>query len=185
LKPYPEVTNSETAGYLVTPTLKLEANSAVRRFGWKYAIATLLVCLIPYYSIPAGIIVGTVSLLVSASNASKILLARSLGEQEYARITNEAVLRAPVVPGLFFILLPSLFIVILGAMMLLFFPNPSRDWGFYFALGILGYAFVMAFWYPIRFFRVRSAQRMNVPDHSSDLTLNSVTPPTGQEPRPR
>ena len=66
--------------FLVTPTLKVEANPIVRRFRWRYAIATLAVALIPYYSLHGGIIVFTISSLIAALNASEAMLARSVGE---------------------------------------------------------------------------------------------------------
>ena len=72
--------------YLVTPKLKLEANPIVRKFGWWFAIATMLLCLIPYYSTGMGIIVLIPSLMVSASNTAKIWFARAYGESEYQEL---------------------------------------------------------------------------------------------------
>ena len=63
--------------YLVSPTLNLEANSIARRLGWEFAWSSLLVCLIPYYSAPASIVVLVPSFMVSASNSMKIWFARS------------------------------------------------------------------------------------------------------------
>jgi len=54
--------------YLVTPKLRLEANPIVRKLGWWFAVATLLLCLVPYYWTPAGIIILIPSLMVSAAN---------------------------------------------------------------------------------------------------------------------
>ena len=69
--------------YLVTPTLKLEANPIMKRLGWRFALATLLICLIPYYSTALGIVALVHSLLLSASNIRLVWFARAYGEREY------------------------------------------------------------------------------------------------------
>src|SRR5437773_11506825 len=69
--------------YLITPKLKLETNPIVRKLGWWFAIATLAVCLVPYYSTAMAIIVLVPSLMVSAANAGKIWVARAFGEGAY------------------------------------------------------------------------------------------------------
>ncbi len=141
--------------YLVTPRLKLEANAIARRLGWKYALATILIGFIPYYSVPMGIIVLTASLLVAASNASKIMMARVLGEDELAALNRRVLAATPLWPGLFYILLPAFLVGLLGAVMLLFYPTPDT-WGYYFAYGVLVYAFVIAVWGPLRFLRAKA-----------------------------
>ena len=34
--------------WLITPKLDLEANPIVRRLGWRFAVLTVLICLVPY-----------------------------------------------------------------------------------------------------------------------------------------
>ena len=53
---------------LVTPTLRLEANPVMRRLGWRFAWATLLVALLAYYSPALGIAGFAASFMVAASN---------------------------------------------------------------------------------------------------------------------
>src|SRR5690242_4314880 len=77
--------------YMVTPTLKIEANSLARRFGWPYALLTILVGLLTYVWEAFGIVVLTVSFLVAASNASKIVMARALGEDELAALSRRVI----------------------------------------------------------------------------------------------
>src|SRR4030095_6516125 len=88
--------------YFVTPTLSLEANPIVRRLGWKFALVTLLVCLIPYVHLGGGLAVGVASLLVSSRNASSIWMARGLGEQSlrdlYRSLATRTRLRQAIVP---------------------------------------------------------------------------------------
>jgi hypothetical protein len=140
--------------YLVSPTLKLEANVIVRRFGWRFAFLTILVGLLAYVWPPLGVVIFTMSFLVAASNASKILLVRAIGEDEFSSLTRRVFLKTPLWPGLLLLVMPAFFIAALGGSMLLFYPNES-DWGYYFGLGMLVYAFAILVWYPISYLRVR------------------------------
>ena len=145
--------------YLVSPGLQLESNPVVRRWKWPYAFLTLSVCVLPYWSVGAGIVVMVASLLVAASNSSKILLSRTLGESEYRALLVATAARAELIPGLIFTLLPALFMAILGWAVMYFYPTPETDLGYYVGLGILGYAMVVAIYGPLTFLRNRSAGR--------------------------
>jgi hypothetical protein len=140
--------------YLGTPTLKLESNSIARRLGWRYAFLTIAAGFIPYYSPPLGVIVLTASFLVAASNASKLLLARAIGEEEFARLTRKACVSTAPWPALALLALPAVFMIFLGGTMLLFYSS-STEWGYYFALGFLTYAFAILVWGLVRYFRFR------------------------------
>ena len=140
--------------YQVTPTLKLEANAIARRFGWRFALLTILSGLLPYYSAPLGVVLFTMSLMVSASNASKIVMAKALGEDELAALTQRALAATPAWPGLLFLVMPGFFIATLGGSLLLFYPDPA-EWGYYFGLGMLVYALAIFVHYPSAYFRVR------------------------------
>jgi hypothetical protein len=141
--------------YLVTPTLKLEANSLARRFGWPFALLTILVGLVAYLSPAAGVIVLTTSFMVAASNASKIVTAKAIGEDEMAAMSRRVMLATPPWPGLLYMILPGIFVGILGGALLFFYPLATQ-WGYYFGLGMLTYALAIFIWYPLRYFRVRT-----------------------------
>jgi hypothetical protein len=145
--------------YLVTPTLKLEANSLVRRFGWRYAIITVCIGLIPYLSPEMGVVILTASFLVAASNASKIIMARALGEHELAALMHRVLLSTPPWPGLLFLLLPALLYALLGGCILFFYPDAS-EWGYFIGMGMLTYSLAMTFWYPVRFVRARAEAQL-------------------------
>lgn len=140
--------------YLVTPTLKLEANAVARRFGWKFAWLTVLIGLLPYYWPPLGVVIFTVSFLVAASNASRIVMARAIGEAELSNLSRRVFLNTPPWPGLLLLVMPAFFIAALGGSMLLFYPRES-EWGYYFSMGMFAYAFAILVWYPVSYFRVR------------------------------
>ena len=143
--------------YLVSPKLQLESNPVVQRWKWPYAFLTLFVFVLPYWSVGAGIVVMVASLLVAASNSSKILMSRTLGESEYRAMIVATAARADPVPGLIFTLLPALFMAILGWAVMYFYPDPDTDLGYYVGLGILGYAMVVAIYGPLTFLRNRRA----------------------------
>ena len=143
--------------YLVSPKLQLESNPIVQRWKWPYAFLTLLVSVLPYWSVGAGIVVMVASFLVAASNSSKIIMSRTLGESEYRALIVATAARADLVPSLIFTLLPALFMAILGWAVMYFYPDPDTDLGYYVGLGILGYAMVVAFYGPLTFLRNRLA----------------------------
>jgi hypothetical protein len=100
--------------YLVTPKLKLEANPIVRKFRWPYALATLLVSFLAYYDIGLSVMAAVVFLMVSASNASKILASKVLGEEDYYRFTMDIIRRSPKKLFYFCMWAPGVFYIILG-----------------------------------------------------------------------
>ena len=144
--------------WLVTPTLKLEANSLARRFGWPFALLTILLGFVAYLSPALGVIVLTASFMVAASNASKIVTAKALGEDEMLAMSQRVMLATPPWPGLLYMLMPGIFIGALGGALLLFYPRGTQ-WGYYFGVGMLTYALAIFIWYPVRYFRVRSGTR--------------------------
>lgn len=146
--------------YLVTPKLKLEANPIVKKLGWPFAVLTLFVCLVPYWSTSAGIIVLVPSLLVSASNTSRIWFVKTYGEEEYLELLKQVARKGKLAPALAGTIVSALFIATAGAVLVFLSPDPSRDWGWWFGIGILSYAFMMGFYGSLYFIKLfRSAKR--------------------------
>lgn len=144
--------------FLVSPTLKLEANPIARRLGWKYTYGTLALALVPYYSIHGGVIVLTASLLAAASNASEALLARYLGEESYAALNRDAIQKMPILSGLSLLCLPAFFFGIMGFVMFVLSPEPASGWGYDIAMGTTVFAAALLILYPIRFISERRAR---------------------------
>lgn len=71
--------------YLVTPTLKLEANPIVKKLGWRFAYLTVLICIVPYFHTGAAVMVLVPSLLITSSNISKYWVVKTIGEEEYLK----------------------------------------------------------------------------------------------------
>ena len=129
--------------YLITPKLKLEANPIMRKLGWWFAIATLLVCLVPYYSTALGIVVLVPSLMVSAGNTGKIWFARAYGEDAYQELLLSVARRSRLSHALVPTIVAPAFVALMGLVLLLLSPDPTRDWGYWFAIGFLAYAFAI------------------------------------------
>jgi len=150
--------------FLLTAKLKLEANPIVKKLGWRFAVLTMLACLVPYYSTQAGIIILVPSLLVSASNTAKIWSVRALGETEYLNLLYRLARTTKLAHALAGVLVSALFIAMAGLVLLFLAPNPSVDWGFWYAIGILTYAFVVGFYGSIYVWRLfQTARRADFP----------------------
>ena len=99
------------------------------------------------------------SLLVAASNSSKIWLIRAMGETEYYALMVRMAARAKPGPSLIYSLMPALFMSILGETVMYLYPSEHTDLGYHVGLGILGYALVVAFYGPTTFLRYRKASQ--------------------------
>ncbi|HYA28395.1 MAG TPA: hypothetical protein VEI95_06215 [Acidobacteriota bacterium] len=161
--------------YEVTPTLRLEANTVARRFGWRFAIPSILVGLVPYAWPPLGVIIFTASFLVAAANASKIVMAKALGEEGLAALAQRVILATPPWPGLLFLVSPALFIGALGAAILLLYPEAS-EWGYYVGIGMFAYALAILVWYPVRYFRVRATAKQRPNNATQTVCTNARAP---------
>jgi hypothetical protein len=139
--------------YLVTPSLKLEANPIARKLGWKFAWLTLLVCLVPYYSTALGVVVLVPSLLVSASNTSKIWFIRAYGESEYQALVRRLAKGSKLSHALAAVMASALFIALAALVLLFLCPDQTRDWGYWFGIGLMTYAFAIALHQSLAFVR--------------------------------
>lgn len=129
--------------YLATPTLRLEANPLARKFGWPFAWLTLLVCFVPYYNTSLAVIAITVSLFATASNLSRAWIIRALGEAEYLNVLQRAAAASRPREAIAFILASSGAFALAGVVLLVISGGPG-EWPFWFAVGIIAYAYAMA-----------------------------------------
>jgi hypothetical protein len=127
--------------YLATPKLKLEANPIMRKLGWRFAVLTPLLCLIPYYSTPLGVMVAVPSLMVSSSNAAKIWSMRGLGEDKYLEFLYAAARAGKLSHAIAGLLVSLMFLALVALLLLFLSPDPNRYWGFWIAMGMLVYVF--------------------------------------------
>ncbi len=132
--------------YLVTPKMALEGNPIVRKLGWRFALLSLAACVIPYFSQEIAVALLMPFLLISASNTAKIWMVRTMGEEAYLALLHDLARRSRLAHALVGVIASALFVALAGATILLFYPRPSRDWGFWIGTGVLAYAGVVAFY---------------------------------------
>ena len=138
--------------YLATPNLKLEANPLMRRLGWRFGVATLALAGIPFipvWGIPCGLVILVSSLLVTSGNLRGGWFARALGEERYAEVLGEAIRNTPAWRAYACSLLASALFASVGLVLMALYPAPGRSWAWWFAAGLLAYAFTTAVHHPI------------------------------------
>ena len=128
--------------WLVTPRLRLESNPIARRLGWPFAFVTLLLALIPYYNTSMGMVVLTVSFLVTGRNLSGGWITRALGEDEIAALMRRAVRGSTLGAAVGFVLASATAVALVGAFEVLL--SDELEWGYWFGMGLVLYALVVA-----------------------------------------
>ena len=141
--------------YLITPTLKLETNPLMRRLRWPFAGVTILVAAVPYYSVPAGLTLLVGSLLVCASNCSRMWIARTMGESEYYRFLVGVARRTPRGMGVLYCLLSPLCMATIGGVIFLFYPSTTKTWAAWIGYGFVLFALIMGLYGSQGFLRLR------------------------------
>lgn len=142
--------------YLVTPNLALEANPLARKLGWRFALLTLSACLLPYFSREVAVAALMPFLFVSASNTGKVWMVRAMGESAYLALLHELARKSRLSHALVAVAMSAFFVALAGGTILLFYPNPSEDWGFWIGLGVITYSGVVALYgslWMVRLFR--------------------------------
>ena len=126
--------------WLLTPRLRLEGNPLVRILRWPFALATLLVCLVAYWSTAIAWAFIVASFLVSARNAGGIWMVRAFGEEDYYRnVVLEAARKGSFAWAVTSIGLSATFVFLAGAMVYW----GSAGWegrGAWSGVGIMAYA---------------------------------------------
>lgn len=145
--------------WLATPRLMLESNPFVRRLPRTTAILSLFLCLVPYWAPGPSLIILVPSLLVSANNASRLWVYRAVGEEQAFENALVSAARARVRPTLISLALPPFFFALLAGLLILIYPDPVHDWGYWFALGLLAYALALLIYAPLSFLRMRKLAR--------------------------
>jgi hypothetical protein len=123
--------------YLVSPTLKLEANPLARRLRWPFAILTLGVCVVPYYNTAMAVLILVPSLLVSGNNLARGWVARAVGEDELLAFLRRAALKTPPLVALAFTVGAGAFVMLAGGVLMVL--SGGWSWAFCFALGLMIY----------------------------------------------
>jgi hypothetical protein len=147
--------------YLATPSLKLESNPLVKRVGWSLPLMSVIVCVIPYWTVGAGIVVLVVSLWVSADNIARLWFIHALGESAYQDMVQRALDRGSPMELLLTMYAKTICIMVMGSILcVLTYASPEPPLSFWFGVGILSYAF-LGLWIGMHRFRgLRRRRRM-------------------------
>ncbi len=125
--------------WLISPKLLLEANPIARGLGYRFAVATIAVCLLPYYNTALGVVVLILSFMVTASNLRSAWFFRSIGEAQYAAMLETAVGKSTRAQAFAATLAYASCFALMSAVMLYLSPDP-RSWGHYPAVAFAYYA---------------------------------------------
>jgi len=128
--------------WLVTPDLRLEANPIVRRLGWKFLWATVLIAFAPYVSREVAVMLCPIFLFVSASNMSKVWAVRASGEQVAESRMAAMARNVPLSVTLLLQVAVAFFFCLAGG--LLIFVSGLNAWGAWFGAGICVYGVIVA-----------------------------------------
>lgn len=128
--------------HLVTPNMVLEANPIARRFKWPTFVLGFGLCAAPYIDIPLGVMVAIPSLLVTASNLSRVWMARTLGEREMEALLLRTAARSSLAMALSLVWAAAFFIVLAAS--ILVWLSPDDDIAMYFGLGLALYGLALA-----------------------------------------
>jgi len=143
--------------WVATPGLVLEGNPIAKWLGWKWGLPlNVALCLVfALWPLPA-IIISTTSVLVAARNFQSAWLMRSLGE-EYYRAWHVARIRETQPSLYLFCLFGQTVLTGAVGVALLYFSAPDYLVPVAIGLGIISYAFTVAFYTLLSVWRLRRA----------------------------
>jgi len=145
--------------FLVTPTLALEANPVMRRLGWRFALLTLALGAAPYLSVNVAVMILVPSLMVSAANAGKIWVARTMGERQFSAMMLGLAARSRLRYALAPVFLSAFSIFLFGAFVVLLYPDPAGGLAFWVGAGVITYGLALALHGSLAFIRLFKAAR--------------------------
>ncbi|WP_297926413.1 hypothetical protein [Metallibacterium sp.] len=155
--------------WLASPTLKLEGNGFIRRFGWPYALLTILAAFLTFVQPGFGVIIGTVSYILAFSNMRSAMMVRYAGGEDALLDLirkNASFKLSRSLIDTFVLPLPML---MLAAPLFATYGISSNGIGTYIADGIIVYVFVITFhklFQLLRYYWRRYSQRMSLRNSS-------------------
>jgi hypothetical protein len=144
--------------WIATPNLVLEGNPLAKKLGWKWGVPlNIAVCLaLPLWPVSA-IVVATASVLVAARNFQSAWLMRALGEESYRQWHVERVRETRVTLYLFCLAGNTLLIAGVGTALIYF--SDERLVPFSIGMGMIAYAFAVAFYTLLAIWRIHRAAK--------------------------
>jgi hypothetical protein len=174
--------------WIATPNLVLEGNPIAKKLGWTWSLLlnAVLVAVLAMWPLSA-IVIATASVLVAARNFQSAWLMRSLGEEIYRRWHVERVRETRVTLYLFCLAGNTLLTAAVGAALMYF--SDLRLVPFGIGMGMIAYAFAVAFYTLLAVWRIhRAAKRearqlaalQNPQTDGRPLAVETCSRPPGQ-----
>ena len=138
--------------HFVTPTMALEMNPVARRFKKPTFVLGFLLCAVPYFDVPLGVMAAVPSLLVSAWNLSRAWMARTIGEKEMERLIVQTAKHGSLSMALWLAWTAAAFFVLSAVP--LFWLVSEDDVARYFGVGLAAFGIIMAIHSTFFFVRV-------------------------------
>jgi hypothetical protein len=130
------------SGRSMSPSLRLIANPAIARFGWRFAALGSVISLLPFYNPIMGVMMLGPSLLIAANNLERLWLVRSLGEARFAALLKEAAESRRLGLAISSLLGSGLLVAVTGVMLMFLSSQRQGDWSYWFGLGLVFYGIV-------------------------------------------
>jgi len=164
--------------WIATPNLVLEGNPLAKKLGWKWGLALNVVLCVALAAWPlSAIVVATASVLVAARNFQSAWLMHSLGEEIYRQWHVERVRETRVTLYLFCLAGNTLLTAGIGTALIYF--SGLRRVPFAIGMGMVAYAFAVAFYTLLAIWRIRRAAekleaRQNSRTNDKSLTVDAL-----------
>lgn len=142
--------------WVATPNLVLEGNPLAKKLGWHWGIpVNVLICLGLAFSGLASIVVSTTSVLVAARNFQSAWLMRSMGEIQYREWHVARIQETRITLYLACLAGNTLLTAAVGGILMFFGEWNLATVGV--GMGIIAYAFAVAFYTLLAVWRTRRA----------------------------
>lgn len=156
--------------WVATPNLVLEGNPIAKKLGWQWGIPlNVVICLGLAFSAVSAVVVSTTSLLVAARNFQSAWLMRSLGEESYRDWHVRKIQETPITLYIACLAGNTLLTAAVGGALIAFSRGLLIPVSI--GMGIIAYAFAVAFYTLLAVWRNRRALNRNAPQREATVTL--------------
>ena len=139
---------------IATPNLILEGNPIARKLGWRWGLpVNFVLCWLLAFSALPAIVISTTSLLVAARNFHSAWLMRSMGEENYREWHVARIQETRATLFLFCLGGNTVLTAAVGGALIYFSGNALVPFGI--GVGIVAYAFAVAFFTLLAVWRLR------------------------------
>jgi energy-converting hydrogenase Eha subunit A len=126
--------------YTLRESLPVLSHPWARRLGWRRSLVFLLFPAVPFWNSALGYMLIPALYALTAFQVERMWLIRGLGTEPYLSLMRRAAAKSSRQAIVLSNLGAGLLLVISASALWFTQPNPTRDWGFWFAAGLAVYA---------------------------------------------